>query len=170
MGFFRTLLFGLALLAGPAAQAQTPACTGKNVLDELRDNDQAAHARVMAAAANTENANSVLWKVEKAGVPPSHLFGTMHLTDARINALSPGVTNALGEASKLVLELEDISPGDFMKSLNSKPHILKLMYSSSTAIFIASQVTKCTGRQARVCCTEKKTCWRKCLRTWAAET
>ena len=87
----------------------------------------AAHARVMAAAANTENANSVLWKVEKAGVPPSHLFGTMHLTDARINALSPGVTNALAEASKLVLELEDISPGGFMKSLNSKPHIVKLM-------------------------------------------
>ena len=51
-------IVGLALLAGwpLGAQAQAPACTGTNLLDELQSTDAGAHARVMAAAAATENA------------------------------------------------------------------------------------------------------------------
>src|ERR1700741_2839244 len=119
----RTLLLGLALLAAPAAEAQTPACRGKNVLDELQVSDQPVHARVMAAAAGTENAGAILWKIEKAGIAPSHLFGTMHLTDDRINDLSPAVKAALAGSSRLVLELEDVSPGGFMAILSKSPHI-----------------------------------------------
>lgn len=127
MHTLRTLLLGLALLAAPAVEAQTPTCRGKNVLDELRESDQAVHARVMAAAAATENAGAILWKIEKAGVSPSHLFGTMHLTDDRINDLSPAVKAALARSSRLVLELEDVSPGGFMAILSKSPHIVRLM-------------------------------------------
>ncbi len=80
------ILFSLA--AG--AHAQAPVCTGKNVLEELRTSDPPAHARILAAAAAAENANAILWRIDKAGTAPSYLFGTMHLTDERINALSPG--------------------------------------------------------------------------------
>jgi uncharacterized protein YbaP (TraB family) len=127
MRILAALLLGLALLASPAALAQAPTCTGKNVLDELRTSDEAAHARVMAAAASTENANAILWKVEKAGVPASHLYGTMHLTDARINALSPAVRAALEDSRRLVLEIEDISPGGFMKLLTTSQQMVQLM-------------------------------------------
>jgi uncharacterized protein len=107
----RTALIALALLLGHAttAIAQTPACTGKNILDELKSTDAKAHARILAAAKTTENANAVLWKIEKAGTPPSHLFGTMHLTDDRINNLSPTVKSALGSARRLALEIDDLS-------------------------------------------------------------
>ena len=116
----RKVLAVLALLAAHAglAQAQTPACTGKNVLDELRESDQAAHARVVAAAESTENANAILWKIEKAGASPSHLFGTMHLTDDRINALSSAVKGALADSRRLALELEDLVAG----RLPQRPH------------------------------------------------
>jgi uncharacterized protein YbaP (TraB family) len=121
------LLLGLALFVSTATWAQAPTCTGRNVLDELRTSDEAAHARVMAAAASTDNANAILWKVEKAGAPPSHLFGTMHLTDARINALSPAVRAALEDSRRLVLEIDDISPGGFMKLLTTSQQMVQLM-------------------------------------------
>ena len=81
----------------------------------------------MRRPASTENANAILWKVEKAGVPSSHLFGTMHLTDERINALSPEVKQALAGARRLVLELDDISPAGFMKLLTGSPQMIGLM-------------------------------------------
>jgi hypothetical protein len=131
----RTLFFGFALLAGCAAaaqaqvqvQAHVPTCTGKNVLDELATTDPAAHARVTAAAAATENATAIFWRVEKAGVAPSYLFGTMHLTDERIGALSPAVKTALTNARRLVLELEDVSPAGFMRILAGSPDVARLM-------------------------------------------
>ena len=120
------VLLALAAHAG-LAQAQAPACTGKNVLDELRENDQAAHARVVTAAESTENANAILWKIEKDGASPSHLFGTMHLTDDRINTLSPAVRNALADSRRLVLELEDLSPAGFLNVLTGNPQMVALM-------------------------------------------
>jgi uncharacterized protein len=127
MRVLAALLLGLGLIASPPVWAQAPTCTGKNVLEELRDSDEVAHARVMAAADGTENANAILWRVEKAGGARSHLFGTMHLTDARINALSPGVRAAMEDSRRLILELEDVSPGGFMKLLTTGPQMVQLM-------------------------------------------
>ena len=111
MPHVRVLLTTLALLLGPAATAvaQTPGCTGKNIVEEMKSTDAKAHARILAAAKATENANAILWKIEKAGTPPSRLFGTMHLSDERINALSPAVKNALGGARRVALEIDDFS-------------------------------------------------------------
>jgi uncharacterized protein len=123
------LLFGFALLAGwaVAASAQAPTCTGKNVFDELRTSDPPAHARILAAAAQTENADAVLWRVEKVGALPSYLFGTVHLTDERVHRLSPAVTAAFGGARRLVLELDDLSPDAFAKELANAPQLVALM-------------------------------------------
>lgn len=124
----RLLLALLALSApGAEASAQPPTCSGRNVLEELRETDQAAHLRVATASSSTENANAILWRIEKAGAPPSHLFGTMHLTDERINALSPAVQAALAGSRRLVLELKDMSPDSFMNVLTGSPRMVGLM-------------------------------------------
>jgi uncharacterized protein YbaP (TraB family) len=125
----RLLLATLALLAGlPArAPADVPTCTGTNVLEELQHIDAGSHARVLATAAATENARAILWKIEKPGAAPSHLFGTMHLTDDRINLLSPSVKSALAGSQRLVLELDDLSPDGFLKLLAGSPELLGLM-------------------------------------------
>ena len=124
----RILAVLLVLVAhGGGGLAQAPNCTGKNILHELRETDAPAHARVVAASSSTENANAILWKIEKEGAPPSHLFGTMHLTDERINTLSPAVKAALADSRQLVLELEDLSPDSFMKALTGSPQMVALM-------------------------------------------
>lgn len=121
-----TTLTLAAALAWPAA-AQVPACSGANVLQELQRTDAQAHARVESAGAATENADAILWRIEKAGAEPSHLFGTMHLTDERINTLSPAVKSALGGARQLVLELDDLSPDGFLRLLAGSPQLVSLM-------------------------------------------
>lgn len=110
-----------------AALAQAPTCSGRNVLEELRENDWAAHVRVASASSSTENGNAILWRIEKAGARPSHLFGTMHLTDERINTLSPAIQTALAGSRRLVLELQDLSPDSFMKALTGSPRMVALM-------------------------------------------
>ena len=118
MALIRTILLAAALLIAHAAGlgAQTAGCSGKNMLEEMKDVDAAAHARIMAAAGATENANALLWKIERAGTPVSYLFGTMHLTDDRINALSPATEAAFKGARQLILEVGDLSSASFVKA------------------------------------------------------
>ena len=57
-----------------------------------------------AAAAEERFASGLLWKVSKAGVKPSHVFGTLHAPDARIATLPPPVDRAFARAKSLTLE------------------------------------------------------------------
>jgi uncharacterized protein len=124
LALVRTLLLSLTLLVADAAAAaaQRAACGGKNMLDELEGTP--AHASILAKAAATENANALLWRVERVGGPPSHLFGTMHLTDERINTLSPALKTALAGSQRLLLEVdvEDLTVNGLTKAFaRSRP-------------------------------------------------
>ena len=99
----------LAQRPPPAPPAPPPACTGKDLLAEIEKTDPAGHARIMAEAKEKTNAKGLLWRIEKAGLAPSHLFGTIHLTDDRVNSLSPAVKEALAAAKRVALELADMS-------------------------------------------------------------
>src|SRR5690606_36660195 len=57
------------------------------------------------------NADAVLWKVERGALPPSWLFGTIHITDKRVTTLSPAVLSALDQAETVALEIADVSSG-----------------------------------------------------------
>jgi uncharacterized protein YbaP (TraB family) len=50
-------------------------------------------------------ADGVLWRVEAAGQPPSHVFGTLHSSDERITSLPEAVSAAFGEARTLAIEV-----------------------------------------------------------------
>ncbi|HVY43096.1 MAG TPA: TraB/GumN family protein [Hyphomicrobiaceae bacterium] len=97
-----------ALLSG--ALAAPPVCSGRDMLAEMQAEDPAAYARVMAAARATSDARNVLWRIERDGVPPSYLFGTMHLTDDRVNALSDNMRAALNSVRQIAVEVADVSP------------------------------------------------------------
>ncbi|MGB7990084.1 MAG: TraB/GumN family protein, partial [Candidatus Methylophosphatis roskildensis] len=47
----------------------------------------------------------LLWRVERQGVAPSYLFGTLHHDDERVTRLPPAVERAFGRAERLALEL-----------------------------------------------------------------
>jgi uncharacterized protein YbaP (TraB family) len=62
-------------------------------------------AAVQAAHAAPINSQGVLWKVARAGVADSYLFGTMHTPDARVLALPENARAALEDSQVVALEL-----------------------------------------------------------------
>lgn len=106
----------VALFTGGAdpAEAQslrkgTSTCGGRDLIAELRAQGPDVGRRLDATAAGMSNAKAILWRLEKAGVPPSHLFGTVHLTDERVNDLTPAIQQALDGARVVALEIADFS-------------------------------------------------------------
>lgn len=107
----RVAVMALALMAGPATVALAEqTCPGRNILDELATTSPALHTRVTAAAAATSNTGSVLWRIDRDGRPPSHLLGTIHLTDPRVTTLSDKLRSIIAGAARVALEVADLSP------------------------------------------------------------
>ncbi|OLP42799.1 polysaccharide biosynthesis protein GumN [Rhizobium oryziradicis] len=100
----------MALLFTPA-QAQTPpdrACVGKNLLPELQQRDPKAYGRVAAEAAETPNGQAIFWKIEKPGLKPSYLLGTMHVTDPRVLTMPKGAQDAAKGADTIIVESDEV--------------------------------------------------------------
>lgn len=95
----------------PAAPSADPStCAGKDLLSELALSDRPLFDRLLSEAKATENGSALLWKIEKPGKAPSHLFGTVHLTDERVTKLSDKTRSALSASTIVLLEAADVSP------------------------------------------------------------
>lgn len=117
------LLVGVALAARPAA-AETPACEGTSLAAQLAADQPEAYRAVEAEAAAVENGKGLLWKIEKAGVEPSYLFGTMHVTDPRVTGMTETVRAHLDAARTVVIETVDIlDPAKAQAALLSRPEL-----------------------------------------------
>ena len=99
-------LFVLASLA-PAHAAAT--CGGENLLPKLEREDPAAYAKLRAAADAEPNGKAIFWKIEKDGVAPSWLLGTMHVTDPRVLAMPEAARAAYAGAETVVVESDEIA-------------------------------------------------------------
>ncbi len=127
MRFVRTLLISglLTLATASYAVAKTPpTCRGQNMLEEMKTSEPAAYAIVIEAAQKTTNSEALLWRVEKAGVATSHLFGTVHISDPRVTTLSPAVTAALNSAKAVALEIADMSTAGMQAAIGSDPNMM----------------------------------------------
>ena len=98
------------LLAGASAVKAAPVaeCTGANLIDELQRHDPGKLSQIRLEAERTPNGSGLLWKIEKDGVGPSFLFGTMHLTDERVTRLTGPAQAAFDNAVMVVIETTDI--------------------------------------------------------------
>ena len=63
------------------------------------------------AYASVRHAKGLLWKIEKPGVAPSYLFGTIHSDDPRVTALPPPVAGAFKGCKHFVMEVRIDSDG-----------------------------------------------------------
>ncbi len=61
--------------------------------------------RLALAAGDVPNGQGLLWKIERAGLAPSYLFGTIHITDERVLDLPPAVEAAFGAARSATFEV-----------------------------------------------------------------
>jgi hypothetical protein len=114
----------LTLFAFTVSAAVASTCGGKDVLAELAATDQRAHRSIVAKAERTPNAEALLWKVEKAGRPPSYLFGTIHMTDERVTRLSENVRTAISKSKRIAVELADMSPQAMTKAMGTAAPLL----------------------------------------------
>ncbi|PPJ45316.1 polysaccharide biosynthesis protein GumN [Rhizobium sp. KAs_5_22] len=92
----------------PARAGEPPACTGEDLLPALQKTDPTAYDKIVAKAAKTPNGKGIFWKIEKAGLSPSYLLGTMHVTDPRVLAMPKGASEAAADASTIVIESDEI--------------------------------------------------------------
>ncbi|CAN7189787.1 hypothetical protein Brsp04_03103 [Brucella sp. NBRC 12952] len=106
-------LFACALIVSSAnarAQSTDAACSphGVNLIDGLDKKEPKLWSELQAEAEEMPNHKGIFWKIEKDGLEPSYLFGTIHLSDPRVMALPGAVTKAYDDADKIVVEATDI--------------------------------------------------------------
>lgn len=91
-----------------AAKAQPPVCAGHNLMQAM---DAQTRTAIEERAAKTANGQGRFWKIEKAGIVPSWLMGTMHVSDDRVTRLSEPEKKAFEQAGTLALELKEVAKG-----------------------------------------------------------
>ncbi|MDP9631822.1 UNVERIFIED_ORG: uncharacterized protein YbaP (TraB family) [Ensifer adhaerens] len=107
------LLLAASLIAMVASISQAHAateavCGGTNIITSLEKTDPAKLARLKAEADAIPNGKGIFWKIEKDGIAPSWLLGTMHVTDPRVLAMPTGAADAFATASTVIVESDEI--------------------------------------------------------------
>jgi len=130
--FFLSFLVVAALAAGQA-RADTPVCTGTDMLTALQKDDPGAFEKIEREAAATLNGKGLLWKLEKEGRAPSFLFGTMHMTDPRVTSLTPPAKAAFDASATVVIETTEIlDQARMMAAIMQKPALM--MFTDGTTL------------------------------------
>jgi uncharacterized protein len=133
------LLFGLVAF-NPARAAEIPACTGHNMLPDLQKNDPTAYAAMMAEGEKLKNGSSIFWKLEKTGLAPSWLLGTMHMSDPRVIEMPKGARQAFEQASSLIVESDEIlDQNKATASLMAKPDLMMFTDGKSITDYLSPQ-------------------------------
>ena len=97
--------FQICLLLLFSAAAARAACFGTDMLPELRAADPSGIEQMFKRANSVPNAQGRLWKVERAGVSPSYLFGTFHSGEA-LETVSPEIWSKFEESRIAIFEVD----------------------------------------------------------------
>ncbi len=124
---FLLVAFFSASIISSALADNSRACPGKDILLQLRKTDPSRYGAMIDAASRVDNGYSIFWKIEKAGIEPSWLFGTMHSNDERVLKLSTEFDDVFDHIDTLVLELKEISePNTIAMELLKHPELTML--------------------------------------------
>lgn len=83
-------------------------CRGTDLLQELKQNDPPAYQAIVDKGDAVPNGKGLLWKIEKPGLEPSWLLGTMHVTDPRVLVMPAGAKSAFDKSATVVIESDEI--------------------------------------------------------------
>jgi uncharacterized protein YbaP (TraB family) len=92
LAFFLSFIAVLAQAVNAHAETDSPAvfdqtCGGTDLISQYREYDPEKLKALKLEADHTPNGKSIFWKIEKPGIAPSYLLGTMHMADERISRL-----------------------------------------------------------------------------------
>ena len=103
------LILALAITMAPSFSfAEEIKCTGDYLIPQIEQQNPQIAKSMHAEAAATIHGKGLIWKIEKDGIKPSYLFGTIHLTDPRLLELKPAAKKAFDSSSTLALEITEI--------------------------------------------------------------
>lgn len=120
------------------AMGDPASCGGHDLLAEMAKTNPEKLATIRRQAAATPNGASRFWKVEKAGVKPSWLYGTMHVSDPRVLDLPPKAAEALHESGTVVIETADLlDPAKAQAEILSKPELTMFTDGKTLADFLS---------------------------------
>jgi uncharacterized protein len=112
-----TVAFAFALLAATPGRADAPpACEGKDLT--YTEGLVAARER---RAADLVDGEGILWRIQKPGLAPSYLYGTIHSTDDSAIALARRAAERIGGAKIVATELGSM---DAVEKANISAEIL----------------------------------------------
>ena len=101
-------VFILSFFSVSHSQAEDQqACNGKNLISQLETENPDQLAKMRDEAGEIINSGAILWKIKSDAEKPSYLFGTMHMADPEIVAMSDKAKLALEESSTIVVESTD---------------------------------------------------------------
>jgi len=127
------LALGLVWGTGQARAEDDASCTGVSLVEQLARADPEKLAAARAEAAAVPNGSGLLWKVEKPGVGPSFLFGTMHVTDPRVTEMPQAARAAFDQAGTVVIEtIEILDPAKAQAALLTRPELT--MFTDGTTL------------------------------------
>lgn len=127
-----TLAVIATIIIGPSNSANALACKGADLLPRLTTSHPEVLTTVRREAARIPNTQAIFWRVEKSGSTPSHLFGTMHVSDERIVQLPAAAAQALDKAKLVALEIAGISPAATLQAVAEMPELMA--YSDGTKL------------------------------------
>lgn len=97
------------VVTGNAEANQRESCVAESIIAELDRKDPVKTARILREAGEVRNSEAMLWRVERNGVAPSYLFGTVHVADRSLMILSAPTLTALRASTTVALESEQVS-------------------------------------------------------------
>ena len=98
----------ILLTLNPAKAGDDVTCGGKNLLNQMKQDDPATYAKIVEEGTKLENGNSIFWKLTKGDLKPSYLLGTMHMSDPRVLAMPAGAKEAFAASDTLIVESDEI--------------------------------------------------------------
>lgn len=144
----------MTLVSLREANAATPdlTCTGENLLVDMQKSDPAGYSAVVNEAQKIPNGKGTFWKIEKAGVEPSWLLGTIHISDPRVLEMPKGARDAFAKATAIIVESdESTSEKQAAASLLAKPELTMFLDGKSITDMLSKEdvATLETGLKAR---------------------
>ncbi len=103
-----TLALAVSVGASHIANAEEVVCAGKYLIPQIEQQNPEIARQMYAEADATLYGKGLIWKVEKDGLQPSYLFGTIHLSDPRLLDLKPAARQAFDNSDTLALEITEL--------------------------------------------------------------
>jgi uncharacterized protein len=107
-----SILFGLALLSPAVAKPVPTTCGATDLMQAMAKSEPETYQKIITASRTIPNGDGMLWRVEKPGVQPSYLFGTMHSTDPRLDRQVGRIRPLIARSGSVAVEISElVTPG-----------------------------------------------------------